>query len=191
MLLAAPTSHAEEVARGRHKSESKPSATTREPKSRQPWLPCVKVPCSSSEGLVVNKWKQWWPYKAAILLTVFLVAGANGLIQVSQAVDEVMDNETWGVGAAVFALSTALFLFITRLPEDNSTQDTTISALSHALGVVTAFCAGMLWLLDETSGNPSGYLILLLGVTGFLALAFVLVAIFEWMKERRNGTAER
>ena len=137
---------------------------------------------------MVNMWKQWWPYKAAILLTVFLVAGANGLIQVSQTVDEVATNETWGVGAAVFALSTALFLFITRLPGDNSTQDT---AISHALGVVTAFCAGLLWLLDETMGNPSGYLLLLLGVTGFLALAFALVALFELVKGTGNNVEER
>ncbi len=127
------------------------------------------------------------PSKVVVWLIVFLVACANGLIQVSEAVDVVAGNETWGAGAAVFALTTALFLFITRLPKDGTPQYATVDTLSHASGVVTAFCAGLLWLWDENAGPPGAYLIVLVSVSGLLAFMFGGMIVFDWVRTRQRG----
>ena len=122
-----------------------------------------------------------------IWLVVFFVAGANGLIQVGEVTDGIVGNETWGAGAAVFALATALFLFITTLPKNKTVQDATVDTLTHAFGVVTAFCAGLLWLLDETEGSPGGYLIVLVTVSGLLAFMLAIIIMVDWLKQRRRN----
>ena len=138
-------------------------------------------------------WKQWWPYKALAFLAVLLLAGANGLLELNTVADYTGSPDlefTHGIRASVFALVAASFLFITLLPKDDTEPDVAIVSAGHALSVVTAFSAGLFWLLDETDGNFGPYVLVLLLVAGFLAAILVGMFLFQlctdWVRRKRG-----
>ena len=132
-------------------------------------------------------WKQWWPYKGIVLIVVLLLAVSN-IIMTDEAVtigtSESSLSYTDGMRAATFALiAAAAALFITRLPKNAVEQDEQIDRLSHALSIVTAFGAGLFWLLAETGRNTYPYLWALFIATGALAFWLSFGILMSWVVE--------
>ena len=138
-------------------------------------------------------WRKWWPYKAFAFVLVSMIAGANCLMKFDTVADFMASpglEYTHGVRAAVFALIAAAALSINLLPKDNVEQDSRVAFLSKTLSIITAFLAGLFWLLDETKGNAVPYVVVVLVVTGtlmgFLAIVFLIQLSTDWIRQRGN-----
>ncbi len=138
-------------------------------------------------------WKMWWACKATATIVILMVAGVNGLMQVDSVADFMGSpglEYTHGIRASVFALVAASALFITLLPKNEIAGDDGVDSVCHGISVISAFLAGLFWLLSETGGNFGPYVTVLLIVTatltGILAFFVVVGLAGEWWKQSKG-----
>ena len=137
--------------------------------------------------------KAFTAFKLASLFALFLLASANGLMQVDTVatlvgVEDL--NYTHGVRASVFAIISASAFFASMIQYSSVPPAEDIDALLRGVSVVTAFFAGVFWLLAETQGNTGAYVYALFAVAGVLggvlAIGILLHVLGDWIGRRRS-----
>ena len=88
----------------------------------------------------------------------------------------VIDPETFdaAIKAPFFALCSAATLFIGMIPKKPGDPDAKLDVMVRIVGAISACLAAWFWLLGETQGDTSTYLLLLSPIFALYGLAIIL-----------------
>ena len=138
--------------------------------------------------------KAFTAFKVLSFLALLLLASANAFMQVDTVAMLVGAEDldyTHGVRASVFAIISASAFFASMIQISGVPPADDIDPPLRAMSVVTAFFAGVFWLLAETNGNAGAYVYALFAVAGVLGGSFgsgiLLHVLKDWVERRRSG----
>ncbi len=129
-----------------------------------------------------------WVLALKIMLWVFVFSlGVANCLMTVNTVAEIMNEPglvyDHGVRAAVFAIVAASALFIVLLGRDEAPRTAFIDSVCRLTSVVTAFLAGVFWLLDETEGKTGFFILTLLATAGVLTTGLVVMLVIQALSQ--------
>ena len=86
-----------------------------------------------------------------------------------------------GIKAPIFAIASAATLFIGMIPKNPGPNDVLTDVVVRPVGTFTACLAGWFWLLGETKGDPSPYVLVLTPVIALISFLVLVLPLLSHM----------